>query len=46
MAEKQVPYPYTVTSVRPYLKKGGNHEEYALALYLHNVRSPRRSYIL
>lgn len=50
MAESQVPFPYQgheFAAIRQslseprfatYLKKGGNHEEYALALYLYNSR--------
>ncbi|MAW86928.1 MAG: hypothetical protein CMJ42_10405 [Phyllobacteriaceae bacterium] len=50
MAESQVPYPYTPQDLQAirasiseprfatYLSKGGNHEEYALALYLYNAR--------
>lgn len=50
MAESQVPYPYTPEQLQAirasiseprfatYLKKGGNHEQYALALYLYNAR--------
>src|SRR5690606_39563904 len=49
-SESQVPYPYTVEQLQAirasiseprfatYLKKGGNHQEYALALYLYNAR--------
>lgn len=50
MAESQVPYPYlpaqrqairaSISQPRfgTYLAKGGNHEEYAMALYLYNAR--------
>lgn len=50
MAESQVPFPYLqhdLAALRlslseprfaTYLKKGGNHEEYAMALYLYNSR--------
>ncbi|PRD40557.1 hypothetical protein C5748_26340 [Phyllobacterium phragmitis] len=50
MAESQVPYPYTQPQLQAirasiseprfatYLSKGGNHEAYALALYLYNAR--------
>src|SRR5690606_2657146 len=49
-SESHVPYPYTVEQLQAirasiseprfatYLKKGGNHQEYALALYLYNAR--------
>jgi hypothetical protein len=50
MAESQVPYPYLQADLQAirssvseprfftYLVKGGNHEEYAMALYLYNAR--------
>ncbi|RDJ00749.1 hypothetical protein B5K05_33295 [Rhizobium phaseoli] len=50
MAESQVPFPYLPAQLRAirasiseprfatYLAKGGNHEEYAMALYLYNAR--------
>ncbi|UVF22793.1 Abi family protein (plasmid) [Microvirga terrae] len=50
MAESQVPYPYQPAQLQAirasiseprfatYLEKAGNHEEYALALYLYNAR--------
>lgn len=50
MAESQVPYPYLPAQLKAirasiseprfatYLSKGGNHEEYAMALYLYNAR--------
>ncbi|TPJ12254.1 Abi family protein [Mesorhizobium sp. B2-7-3] len=50
MAESQVPYPYLPPQLQAirasiseprfatYLTKGGNHEEYAMALYLYNAR--------
>ncbi len=50
MAESQVPFPYLPAQLQAirasiseprfasYLTKGGNHEEYAMALYLYNAR--------
>ncbi|MCM2435970.1 CBS domain-containing protein [Agrobacterium rosae] len=50
MAESQVPFPYLPAQLQAirasiseprfatYLAKGGNHEEYAMALYLYNAR--------
>ncbi|WP_090598084.1 Abi family protein [Pelagibacterium luteolum] len=50
MAQSQVPYPYQPPQLQAirgsiseprfatYLAKGGNHEEYAMALYLYNAR--------
>jgi hypothetical protein len=50
MAESQVPYPYQQAQLQAirvsiseprfatYLAKGGNHEAYAMALYLYNAR--------
>ena len=50
MAESQVPFPYLPAQMQAirasiseprfatYLAKGGNHDEYAMALYLYNAR--------